>query len=219
MPSPSVLALYAVAAVAVLLVPGPAVLYIVSQSVRQGRRAGIASVLGIHAGSLIQVAFAVLGGSYLLVASSLTFSVVKYLGAAYLVYLGIRKLLGGDEQVATGPEGAAASAASPKTGARLFYQGMLVNVLNPKLALFFFAFLPQFVDRSRGAVPAQVATFGIVFVLLGLCTDGTYALVAGSIGPWLRGHARVLRGERYVVGATFIGLGVAAALSGSRRTR
>ena len=219
MPSPSVLALYAVAAVAVLLVPGPAVLYIVSQSIRQGRRAGIASVLGIHAGSLVQVAFAVLGGSYLLVASSLTFSVVKYLGAAYLVYLGVRKLLGRDEQVALGPDGAAASGAPPKTGARLFYQGMLVNVLNPKLALFFFAFLPQFVDRSRGAVPAQVATFGIVFVLLGLCTDGTYALVAGSIGPWLRGHARVLRGERYVVGATFIGLGVAAALSGSRRTR
>ena len=228
MPRASVLALYAVAAVAVLLVPGPAVLYIVSQSVRQGRRAGIASVLGIHAGTLVQVAFAVLGGSYLLVASSLTFSVVKYLGAAYLVYLGVRKLLGRDEQVAVGTDDPGASAASRapgvspaprRTAARLFYQGMLVNVLNPKLALFFFAFLPQFVDRSRGAVPAQVATFGIVFVLLGLCTDGTYALVAGSIGPWLRGHARVLRGERYVVGATFIGLGVAAALSGSRRTR
>lgn len=228
MPSPSVLALYAAAAVAVLLIPGPAVLYIVSQSVRQGRRAGIASVLGIHAGTLVQVAFAVLGGSYLLVASSLTFSVVKYLGAAYLVYLGVRKLLGRDQQIAVGtedtaPPGAsrapAAAPASRRTAARLFYQGMLVNVLNPKLALFFFAFLPQFVDRSRGAVPAQVATFGIVFVLLGLCTDGTYALVAGSIGPWLRGHARVLRGERYVVGATFIGLGVAAALSGSRRTR
>jgi threonine/homoserine/homoserine lactone efflux protein len=219
MPSPSVLALYAVAAVAVLLVPGPAVLYIVSQSVRQGRRAGIASVLGIHAGSLVQVAFAVLGGSYLLVASSLTFSVVKYLGAAYLVDLGVRKLLGRDEQVGIGADGAAASGASPKTGARLFDQGRLGNVLNPKLALVVFAFLPQCVDRSRGTVPAQVATFGIVFVLLGLCTDGTYALVAGSIGPWLRGHARVLRGERYVVGATFIGLGVAAALSGSRRTR
>jgi threonine/homoserine/homoserine lactone efflux protein len=213
MPSPSVLALYAATAVVVLLVPGPAVLYIVSQSVRQGRRAGIASVLGIHAGTLVQVAFAVVGGSYLLVASSLTFSVVKYLGAAYLVYLGVRKLLGRDQEVA------AASTAAPRTGTRLFCQGMLVNVLNPKLALFFFAFLPQFVDPSRGAVPAQVATFGIVFVLLGLCTDGSYALVAGSIAPWLHGHARVLRGERYVVGATFIGLGVAAALSGSRRAR
>src|SRR6266542_1535040 len=178
MPSPSILALYAVTAVIVLLVPGPAVLYVVSQSLRQGRRAGIASVLGIHAGTLVQVGVAVLGGSYLLLTSALTYSLVKYLGAAYLIYLGV-----------------------------------------PKLALFFFAFLPQFVDRSRGAVPAQVATFGIVFVLLGLCTDACYALVAGTVGPWLRGHARLLRGERYVVGTTFIGLGVAAALTGSRRTR
>jgi threonine/homoserine/homoserine lactone efflux protein len=213
MPSPSILALYAATAVLVLLVPGPAVLYIVSQSVRQGRRAGIASVLGIHAGTLVQVAFAVLGGSYLLLSSALAFSVVRYLGAAYLVYLGIRKLLGHDEAQAI------ATQAPPRSAAHLFYRGMLVNVLNPKLALFFFAFLPQFVDPSRGAVPLQVATFGIVFVLLGLCTDGSYALVAGSVGPWLRGHARLLRGERYVVGATFVGLGVAAAFTGHRRTR
>jgi threonine/homoserine/homoserine lactone efflux protein len=213
MPSPSILALYAATAVIVLLIPGPAVLYIVSQSVRQGRRAGIASVLGIHTGTLVQVVVAVLGGSYLLLSSALTFSVVKYLGAAYLVYLGVRKLLGRDEA----PDMQAD--ARPSSAARLFYQGMLVNVLNPKLALFFFAFLPQFVDPSRGAVPLQVATFGIVFVLIGLCTDGSYALVAGSLGPWLRGHVRLVRGERYVVGTTFIGLGVAAALTGSRRTR
>jgi threonine/homoserine/homoserine lactone efflux protein len=212
MPSPSILALYAATAVLVLLIPGPAVLYIVSQSVRQGRRAGIASVLGIHAGTLVQVVFAVLGGSYLLLSSALTYSLVKYLGAAYLVYLGVRKLLGRDEPAVISTE------ASPRSPARLFFQGVLVNVLNPKLALFFFAFLPQFVDPSRGAVPAQVATFGIVFVLLGLCTDGTYAMVAGTVGPWLRGHARLLRGERYVVGTTFIGLGVAAAFSGHRRT-
>jgi threonine/homoserine/homoserine lactone efflux protein len=213
MPSPSILALYAATAVIVLLIPGPAVLYIVSQSVRQGRRAGIASVLGIHAGTLSQVVVAVLGGSYLLLSSALTFSVVKYLGAAYLVYLGVRKLLGRDEAPDIQTD------ARPSSASRLFYQGMLVNVLNPKLALFFFAFLPQFVDPSRGAVPLQVATFGIVFVLIGLCTDGSYALVAGSVGPWLRGHVRLVRGERYVVGTTFIGLGVAAALTGSRRTR
>jgi threonine/homoserine/homoserine lactone efflux protein len=217
MPNSSTLLVYAATAVAVLLVPGPAVLYIVSQSVRQGRRAGIASVLGIHAGTLVQVTAAVIGASWLLLSSALAYSVVKYLGAAYLVYLGVRKLLGRDEALAFEPDGR--FRAQPKRPVRLFYEGALVNVLNPKLALFFFAFLPQFVDPSRGAVPAQVATFGIVFVLLGLCTDGTYAMVAGSIGPWLRGHARMLRGERYVVGCTFIGLGVAAALSGSRRTR
>jgi threonine/homoserine/homoserine lactone efflux protein len=215
MPSPSTLLVYAVTAVIVLLVPGPAVLYIVSQSVRQGRRAGIASVLGIHTGTLVQVVAAVLGASWLLASSAVAFSVVRYLGAAYLVYLGVRKLLGKDEQVAFEPRGEART----RRPARLFLQGVLVNVLNPKLALFFLAFLPQFVDRSRGPVPVQVATFGIAFVLLGLCTDGSYAMVAGTVGPWLRNHARLLRGERYVVGGAFVGLGVAAAFSGGDRTR
>jgi threonine/homoserine/homoserine lactone efflux protein len=215
MPTSSTLLVYAVTAVAVLLVPGPAVLYIVSQSVRQGRRAGIASVLGIHTGTLVQVVAAVLGASWLLVSSALAFSVVKYLGAAYLVYLGTRKLLGKDEQLAFEP----GAEPRPRRPSRLFYRGVLVNVLNPKLALFFLAFLPQFVDRARGAVPVQVATFGIAFVLLGLCTDTSYALVAGTVGPWLRDHARLLRGERYVVGSAFVGLGVAAAFSGGGRTR
>jgi len=215
MPSPSTLLVYAVTAVIVLLVPGPAVIYIVSQSVRQGRRAGIASVLGIHTGTLVQVVAAVLGASWLLVSSALAFSVVKYLGAAYLVYLGVRRLLGKDEQLAVEP----GAEARPKRPARLSYQGVLVNVPNPKLALFFLAFLPQFVDRARGAVPMQVATFGVAFVLLGLCTDTSYALVAGTVGPWLRQHVRLLRGERYVVGSAFVGLGVAAAFSSAERSR
>jgi threonine/homoserine/homoserine lactone efflux protein len=215
MPSLSTLLVYAVAAVAVLLVPGPAVLYIVSQSVRQGRRAGIASVLAVHTGTLVQVVAAVLGASWLLASSALAFSVVRHLGAAYLVYLGARKLLGKDDQPAVEP----GVAPRPRRPARLFYRGVLVNVLNPKLALFFLAFLPQFVDRARGDVPLQVATFGVAFVLLGLCTDTSYALVAGTVGPWLRGHARLLRGERYVVGSAFVGLGVAAAFPGGDRTR
>ena len=217
MPNSSTLLVYAATAVAVLLVPGPAVLYIVSQSVRQGRRAGIASVLGIHAGTLVQVTAAVIGASWLLLSSALAYSVVKYLGAAYLVYLGVRKLLGRDETLGVEPE--SPSRTQPKRPARLFYEGALVNMLNPKLALFFLAFLPQFVDPSRGPVPVQVATFGVMFVLLGLVTDSSYAMVAGTVGPWLRGHARLLRGERYVVGSAFVGLGVATALSGSDRTR
>jgi threonine/homoserine/homoserine lactone efflux protein len=152
---------------------------------------------------------AVAGLSWLLVSSSLAFTVVKYAGAAYLIYLGVRKLLSRGEA-----EFVAAAPAKSRT--RLFREGALVNVLNPKLALFFLAFLPQFVDPARGAIPIQTAIFGLTFVLVGLGTDTTYALLAGTVGPWLRRSTRFLRGERYVVGGTFIGLGVVAALTPGR---
>jgi threonine/homoserine/homoserine lactone efflux protein len=206
MPSLSTLVLYAGAAVLILLVPGPAVLYIVSQGVRHGRRAAVPVVLGIHTGTLVQVAACAAGLSWLLVSSSLAFAVVKYTGAAYLVYLGVRRLLSRSE-LAMAEVGAARSAT------RMFGEGIVVNILNPKLALFFLAFLPQFVDPARGAVAGQVAVLGMVFVLLGLCTDGSFALLAGTVGPWLRRSTRFLRGERYVVGGTFIGLGVLAAFT------
>ena len=203
------LAMYVVAAAVVLIIPGPAVLYIVSQGVRHGRRAGVTAVLGIHTGTLIQVLAAVAGLSWVLASSAAAFMVVKYAGAAYLVYLGVRKLMSkGEAELVMAPA---------KSGARLFREGVLVNVLNPKLALFFLAFLPQFVDQSRGEIPLQVAVFGLAFTLLGLCTDGTYALLAGSAGAWLRRSTRFLRGERYVVGGTFIGLGVVAALTPGRQ--
>jgi threonine/homoserine/homoserine lactone efflux protein len=210
MPTLSTLALYVVTATVVLIIPGPAVLYVVSQGVRHGRRAGVTAVLGIHGGTLVQVIAAVAGLSWVLVSSALAFTVVKYAGAAYLIYLGVRKLLSKDEVVQIEDAPAASRA-------RLFRDGILVNILNPKLALFFLAFLPQFVDATRGAIPAQIAVFGLVFVLIGLCTDSTYALVAGSLGPWLRHSARFLRRERYVVGGTFIGLGVVAALTPSHQ--
>jgi threonine/homoserine/homoserine lactone efflux protein len=211
MPTIPTLALYVVTAAVVLIIPGPAVLYIVSQGIRQGRRAGVTAVLGIHAGTLIQVVAAIAGLSWILVSSATAFMGVKYAGAAYLIYLGVRKLRSGDVAEPAAP-------APAKSGIRLFREGVLVNVLNPKLALFFLAFLPQFVDPSRGAIPLQIAVFGVVFTLLGLCTDGAYALLAGSVGPWLRRSTRFLRGERYVVGGIFIGLGVAAALTPGRQS-
>jgi threonine/homoserine/homoserine lactone efflux protein len=212
MPTIPTLALYVATAAIVLIIPGPAVLYIVSQGVRHGRRAGVTAVLGIHAGTLVQVVAAIAGLSWVLASSAAAFMVVKFAGAAYLIYLGVRKLLTRDETEF--------SAASPaKSRGRLFREGVLVNVLNPKLALFFLAFLPQFVDPSRGSIPLQIAVFGLVFTLLGLCTDGTYALVAGAVGPWLRRSTRFLRGERYMVGGTFIGLGVVAALTPGRQSR
>lgn len=194
----------------VLIVPGPAVLYIVAQGIRQGPRAGLICVLGAHTGTLVQVVVAVAGLSWILLSSAVAFNVVKYLGAAYLVYLGVRTLL-------RGPSETAIEATGPRTRARLFTEGMLVNTLNPKLALFFLAFLPQFVDPARGPVTMQIAVFGVAFILLGVCTDGGYALLAGVVGPWMRRNARFLSGERFVVGGTFIGLGAVAALAPGHR--
>ena len=209
-PDASSFALFLAAAIALLVVPGPAVFYIVAQSIDQGRVAGLVSTLGIGAGSLVHVAAAAIGLSSLLVSSAEGFTAVKYAGAAYLVFLGVRRLLGRDE-----PADAAVRERKPL--GRLFKQGVVVNVLNPKTALFFFAFLPQFVDTDAGMVAAQIALLGVIFVLLGLASDGLYALVAGTLGERLRGSARVLRIQRYVSGTVFVGLGLATAVSGSNR--
>jgi threonine/homoserine/homoserine lactone efflux protein len=211
LPDSSTLALFVAAAVALVLMPGPAVLYIVAQSIDQGRVAGLVSALGIGAGGLVHVAAATLGLSSLLVSSATAFTVVKYAGAAYLVFLGLRRLFASDE--------ADVHLRRQKTRRRLFSQGIVVNVLNPKAALFFFAFLPQFVDVSRGSVALQIATLGIVFVAIALVSDGLYALLAGTLAGWLRGKARFLKAQRYVSGTVLVGLGVATALSGPGRAR
>jgi threonine/homoserine/homoserine lactone efflux protein len=213
MPETSTLALFAVAAVTLLLIPGPAVLYIVTRSVDQGRAAGLASVCGVHVGTLLHVAAAALGLSALLVSSATAYDTVRWLGAAYLVWLGVRRLLARDEDV---PEAAAGSDARRPGLGRIFAQGVVVNVLNPKTALFFFAFLPQFVDTSRGSVPFQVVVLGAAFVLLGLLSDGAYALLASTGAGWLRRRPRVARTSRLVSGGVLISLGVTTALAGSR---
>jgi threonine/homoserine/homoserine lactone efflux protein len=212
MPETSTLALFAVAAVTLLLIPGPAVLYIVTRSVDQGRAAGLASVCGVHVGTLLHVAAAALGLSALLVSSATAYDTVRWLGAAYLVWLGVRRLLARDEDV---PAAADLDARRPGLG-RIFAQGVVVNVLNPKTALFFFAFLPQFVDTSRGSVPFQVVVLGAAFVLLGLLSDGAYALLASTGAGWLRRRPTVARASRLVSGGVLISLGVTTALAGSR---
>jgi threonine/homoserine/homoserine lactone efflux protein len=212
MPDLATLALFAVAAVTLLVIPGPAVLYIVTRSVDQGRAAGLASVCGVHVGTLVHVAAAALGLSALLVSSATAYHAVRWLGAAYLVWLGVRRLLANDEDAR--PE---ADRRPRRLGlGRIFAQGVVVNVLNPKTALFFLAFLPQFVDVSRGSVPFQVVVFGVAFVLLGLVSDGTYALLASTGAGWLRRRPRVARGSRLVSGGVLIGLGLTTALAGSR---
>lgn len=206
---PSNLSLFIVAAVALLLVPGPAVLYIVARSASQGRTAGLVSVLAIETANLIQAVAAGLGLSAILLSSALAFDVVKYLGAVYLIYLGIRKLLS--------PENNAEAEIERESLRQIYWQGVAVNILNPKTALFFFAFLPQFVDPSRGNVVAQNLLLGLIFVGLAIITDSLYALVVSSFADKLRGNQRFQTGGRYFAGLVYVGLGITTALTGARK--
>jgi threonine/homoserine/homoserine lactone efflux protein len=208
MPDATTLLLFAAASLALLLVPGPAVLFVVARSLEQGRTAGIVSVLGVHAGSVVHVAAAVAGISALVASSATAFAVVKYAGAAYLVLLGIQRLRRrGDDALA---------AALPAPRARLFRQGVVVSVLNPKTAVFFLAFLPQFVDPDVGPAAPQVAVLGLCFVALGIVSDGAWALLAGAAGRRLRRSASVRRRLDRASGVTYLGLGAVAALGGDR---
>lgn len=209
-PGTANLSLFVVAAVALLLVPGPAVLYIVARSVEQGRLAGFVSDLGIHSATLVHVLAAALGLSALLASSALAFAAVKYAGAAYLVWIGLRKIFGRVEK------GEVASL-KPAGYGRLYRDGFIVNLLNPKTALFFLAFLPQFVEIGRGHVVSQIVVLGLIFTGLGFISDGCYALAASAAGKWLKQSRAYQNFERYVSGAIFIGLGISAAFAGNGR--
>jgi threonine/homoserine/homoserine lactone efflux protein len=209
-PDTSTLGVFIAASVALLLTPGPAVIYIVSRSIEQGRLAGLVSVVGICTGTIVHVAAASLGLSALLVSSALAFNAVKYLGAAYLIFLGIRTLLDSDA--------ASAQAAVDRASLReIFTQGVVVNVLNPHTALFCFAFLPQFVNPSLGRVPLQIVALGLLFVMLSVATDSGWAMAAGTAGNWIRRQPRLVRAQRYVTAGALVGLGAAAAFSGRRK--
>jgi threonine/homoserine/homoserine lactone efflux protein len=194
--------LFAVASIALLLIPGPAVLYVVTQSAEQGRSAGLASVAGIHIGTFVHIVAAAVGLSALILASAVAFSAVKFAGAAYLVYLGIRKLLERSASDETEPRHAPLRT--------VFARGAIVNVLNPKTALFFLAFLPQFVDTDRGAVWSQVVALGLVFVALGLVSDSAYAIAGDAAGSLLRRRANAMR---RISGTIYVGLGTVAAFA------
>lgn len=206
MPDPSRLALFVGAALLLLVVPGPAVLYVVTQSVSYGRRAGLASVAGITTGTLVHIAAATIGLSALLASSALAFDIVKYLGAAYLIVVGLRRLAGLEQPNQSAPT-------RSRSHGRLFRQGIVVNTLNPKTALFFLAFLPQFVDSTRGAAWAQILALGLLFAALGFLSDSVWALVAGTLGERLRRSRRFPQVQRYVSGSVFVGLGAVAAFS------
>jgi threonine/homoserine/homoserine lactone efflux protein len=206
MPDPSRLSLFVGAALLLLVVPGPSVLSIVTQSVSHGRRAGIASVAGITTGTLVHIGAATVGLSALLASSALAFDVVKYLGAAYLIAVGIRRLAGLEREQEPHHR-------RTRDLGRLYRQGIVVNVLNPKTALFFLAFLPQFVEPTRGAAWLQILALGLLFAALGFLSDSVWATVAGTLGERLRRSTRFPAVQRYVSGSVFVGLGAVAALT------
>ena len=200
---PSTLAVFAAAALALAVVPGPAVLYIVARSVDQGRFAGLVSALGIGVGSLVHVTAATIGLSSLLASSATAFTVVKYAGAAYLILLGIHRLL-------TREEVAEVAATPPRALRKIFRDGVIVNVLNPKTALFFLAFLPQFVDPAHGAATLQILVLGLTFTVIALSSDSLWALAAGTLGGWLRRSRWYLGIKRWVTGTVLVVLGASA---------
>jgi threonine/homoserine/homoserine lactone efflux protein len=208
MPEFSTLAVFVVSVVALLLVPGPVVLYTVARSLEQGWRAGLLSTVGVELGDFAHVVAATLGLSALLASSATAFAIVKYAGAAYLVYLGVRAIM--DRSTELGLE-----SARPMPLRRVFSQGFVVAVLNPKTSLFFLAFLPQFVDETRGSVSSQIMLLGVIFVALGVVTNAMYALLAGGAGGWLRRHPQLLSRQRYFTGSVYIGLGLTTALASS----
>lgn len=209
---PEKLILFIAASLALLAIPGPAVLYIVTRSISQGRTAGIVSVLGIQCGGLVHVAMAALGLSAILVSSALAFSIVKFAGAAYLIYLGLRTWLS--------KENLNLADSQPEPLKKIFTQGFVVNVLNPKTALFFFAFLPQFVNPDNGLVWLQFLLLGLLFIALAMVSDSLYALLSSSFGGWLQHKTKepcFAQGQRVITGGIYIGLGITVAMTGSHK--
>ncbi|MFJ2031154.1 LysE family translocator [Streptosporangium sp. NPDC087985] len=199
----SIFLIFVVASLALVLVPGPNHLYIATRGIAQGRAAGVASAFGVETGTLVHIAAAAAGLSYVIARSATLFNVIKWAGVVYLVYLGVRTLTGGQEP--------AAREVTPQPLRTIFLEGMVVNVLNPKVILFFLAFLPQFLHPEAGSVPLQIAVLGGTLLLLGLVSDLIYAAGAGALGRRLRGRSGVLR--RFS-GIVYLGLGVATALTG-----
>jgi threonine/homoserine/homoserine lactone efflux protein len=197
------------AALVLNVTPGPSILYVLSRSLGQGRTAGVVSALGLGAGSLIHAGAAALGLSVIIAYSPLVYLAVKYLGAAYLVYVGVRLLLVRDQQPSD-------TVSAPIPLRRVFWQGVITEVLNPKIVLFFLSFLPQFVDPARGSVVGQTLCFGLLFHVTGVPVNMLMAVAGGTVGSWFARHALFERCRNGLAGAVLIGLGVRLALSERR---
>ncbi len=210
MPDAATFGLFLAAAVMLAITPGPGIFYVLARSIKGGRREGYASAAGTAVGGLFHVVAAALGVSALLAASATAFAVVKYAGAAYLVYLGIRALLSREQPLAL-------DGAARRESRRAFYQGVTTEVLNPKTALFFLAFIPQFVN-PKGAVVLEFVLLGGISVLLNSSVDLVVATLAGPIGAQLKRRATLRRAQRLFSGVSLIALGVYVAIAGNRET-
>ena len=211
MPDATTFGLFLIAALVVAVTPGPGILYVLTRSLKGGRGEGFASSLGNGAGGLVHVAAAAFGLSAVLMASATAFTAVKLAGAAYLVYLGVRTLL---ERSDHAPAAEVVEAGGRQRDA--FRQGIVVEALNPKTALFFLAFLPQFVDPS-GSVALQILLLGCVSVSLNTAVDFAVAFFAGPVGRRLRESARLRLGQRVLSGCALVGLGTYVAVAGERK--
>jgi threonine/homoserine/homoserine lactone efflux protein len=208
MPSATTIALFALSALIICAVPGPAVLYILSKGVQGGRRTALTAVLGVHSGTLVHIAAAVLGLSALVMSSATAFNAVKLVGAAYLIALGVSRLVRGGKPLRVEGVG-------DRDARLVFRQGFVVEALNPKTAIFFLAVLPQFADPSRPVAP-QIALLGLVWLVVGICTDSLWGVLGGTLGDLIARSARFPLIERIVSGCALIGLGLAAAFTGRR---
>ena len=198
--------LFVVCTLALLLTPGPTVLYIVTRSIMQGRRAGLSCVFGLGCGTLIHVVVGTLGLSALLASSTLFMALLRFGGAVYLIVLGLRQWAGSST--------AQPHELSGQAQGQSFVQSVLVNALNPKIVLFFVAFLPHFVSADRGPLPPQFLLLGLLFVALACCTNALYALCSSALSGVLRGNARFWTLETRIAGGVYLGLGMVIALTG-----
>lgn len=201
--------MFVVASLMLVVMPGPAVMYVVARGLHQGRPAGLVSALGIEVGTLVHVLLATLGVSALLVSSELAFTLLKYLGATYLICLAIRTFQH-RERVTPDEDGPSTSSLR-----RLFAHGVAIEILNPKTAIFFIAYLPQFVEPESGSVERQMLLLGALFILVAIIIDSIYGLLSGSLGGWLRNRSRFLETQRYVSGCTYVLLALMMALPGA----
>lgn len=211
MPDASTVLIVALASLVLVVIPGPAVIYILTRSVSQGRTAGMISAVGVNVGSALHVLAAAAGLSLLLASSAYAYTVVKWLGVAYLAWIGVRTLLTDDAEF-TAPE------MDRQSLRRIFSQGVLVNVLNPKVAIFFLAFLPQFIDQNSANPALQTLVLGMTLVTIGLISDMVYALIGGGLGDLFRRRPGAARMTRLTAGITYLALASLAAVSGSRNT-